>query len=190
MRTGRTYTTHFDLDPRQHELLGWDLGEGAPRRAVVLALVLLVLWSIPLLLIFGLPNEITFSFYFPPPVVAAIYGAQRSSRTDRRRNMTNWALLARYLTVGHRPVICGGRRAATRNEWIPLRERWGERADTAADLPGLAGLPWLFGRHRTRATTAGPDLHLSACPRVYGPDRVWRARKRAGNTKNTKGRQR
>lgn len=186
MRTGRTYTRHFDLETKQHELLGWDLGEGVARRALVLALVLLVAWSVPLMMVFGFPGIYSFSLYFPPPIVAAVYGAQRSGRNDRRRNMTHWAVFVRYLTLGHRPVINGGRRAASRSEWIPLRERWGERADAVTNLPGLAGLGVLFGRNRTRPTTAGPELRLNAQPRVYGPDRVWRARKRAGLTKKTK----
>ncbi|MEU2086527.1 hypothetical protein ABZ569_32230 [Streptomyces albus] len=185
MRTGHTFTRHWDLETKQHELLGVDLGEGVARRGLVLALVLLAAWTLPLLLIFGLPGVYTVSLYLSPPIVLAIYGAQRSGRTERRRNMTQWALRVRYLTLGHRPIVCGGRRAASRDEWIPLRDRWGERADIITDLPGLAPLTILFGRDRARKRTAGPDLVLNARPRVYGPDRVWQARRRFGHVKPT-----
>ncbi|MEU9237112.1 hypothetical protein [Streptomyces subrutilus] len=188
MRTGTTYTRHFDLETRQHELLGMDLGEGVSRRTLVLGLVLYLVWTGGLLLVIGLPTQVTFTFYFLPPLLTAIFGTQRSGRNDRRWNITYWALTIRYLTVGHRPVICGGRRAATRSEWIPIGVRWGRKGDVFRRESARL-------RHEDEYTgpleiTAGPPVVLAARPRLYGPDAVGRARglgngksgKRAGKT--------
>ncbi|MFE1384236.1 hypothetical protein ACFW6S_35360 [Streptomyces sp. NPDC058740] len=183
MRTGTTYTRHFDIETRQHELLGLDLGEGAPRRALVLGFVLFGVWTGGLLLLFGLPSQVTFTAYFLPPLLVAILGTQRSRKNDRRWNITNWALAARYLTLGHRPIVCGGRRAAARSEWIPRRARWGSKGDslrresvrrrreyeTDSELPAI---------------TAGAPITLDARPRLYGPDAVYAAVHR-GARKNT-----
>ncbi|MFJ6355027.1 hypothetical protein ACIQKB_36920 [Streptomyces sp. NPDC092046] len=181
MRTGTTYTRHFDIETRQHELLGLDLGEGAPRRALVLGFVLFGVWTGSLLLLFGLPGRMTFTLYFLPPLLVAIVGTQRSRRNDRRWNITSWALGIRYLTLGHRPIICGGRRAASRAEWIPRRARWGSKGD---------GLRRESVRRRREydmdtdlpAETAGAPITLDARPRLYGPDAVYRAVQRGGRT--------
>ncbi|MFD8597721.1 hypothetical protein ACFV1L_22225 [Kitasatospora sp. NPDC059646] len=174
-RTGHTYTAHFDLNPRQHELLGVDLGEGLVRRALILAISLLVSWNGALLLLLGLPTVPTLTLYITPPLVATFYGSQRSTKNDRRYNFTVWALSLRYLTVGHRPVINGGRRAAHRTEWLGRRARWGARAEWLADTPlGLLAERWL-GPESEIPTGSGTPLRLNARARLYGPDAVGRA---------------
>ncbi|MGW2227459.1 hypothetical protein [Streptomyces formicae] len=175
MRRGHTYTDHFSLDTRQHELLGMDLGEGIPRRALILGLALYAVWTGPLLLLFGFPSRITFTAYFLPPLLTVIYGTQRSRRLDRRWNITNWSISARYHLLGHRPVICGGRRAATRSEWISRRGRWSGKTDTLAASSALGGLVerWL-GKDGIPQGAGGP-LRLDARPRLYGPDAVVKA---------------
>ncbi|MFF3764638.1 hypothetical protein ACFYYR_11205 [Streptomyces sp. NPDC001922] len=180
MRKGYTFTRHFDLETRQHELMGLDLGEGVPRRTLVLGVLLLVGWCGGLLMLFGAPSQYTFSLYMLPPLVTAVLGAQRSRRVDRRRNLTGWALAIRYVAVGHRPVINGGRRAAGRDEWIPVRDRWGERVDQLLDLPGFGGLERFLTSGTDRAVSAGSPVRLAARARLHGPERVWRARRRAG----------
>ncbi|WP_432089590.1 hypothetical protein [Streptomyces sp. bgisy095] len=183
MRTGTTYTRHFDVETRQHELLGLDLGEGVPRRVLVLGLVLFVTWTGGFLLLFGAPNKVTFSLYFLPPLLIAAIGTQRSKKMDRRWNITLWTLGARYLVFGHRPIICGGRRAAARAEWIPRRSRWGTKGD------GLRRESVKRRREYEMDTEApavvgGVPLELAARPRLYGPDAVYKARaRRAGTTK-------
>ncbi|MGW4954553.1 hypothetical protein [Streptomyces parvulus] len=178
MRSGATYTRHFDLETRQHELLGLDLGEGAPRRTLVLGFVLYLIWTGGLLLILGLPGKFTFTLYFLPPLLTAIFGTQRSRKNERRWNITYWALTVRYVTLGHRPIICGGRRSAARVEWIPRRERMASRGG------GLRP-----GKHPTTdastglAPFAGAPIRLDARPRLYGPDQVYKARgRRRGGT--------
>ncbi|MFD4535582.1 hypothetical protein ACFWNL_35920 [Kitasatospora sp. NPDC058397] len=189
-RVGHTYTRHFDLDPKQHELLGFDLGEGAPRRALILGLVLYLLWDIPLIMLFGLPGlNFGFSIYVLPPGLIAIFGAQRSTRIERRRYVTTWALSIRYLVLGHRPIICGGRRAASRGEWLGRRARWGSRLDLLLESP-LGGLleRWL-GPEGNIPAGAGAPLRLHAQPRLYGPDAVAKAygRRALSTTRTTQG---
>ncbi|MFD8155313.1 hypothetical protein ACFV28_31765 [Streptomyces sp. NPDC059720] len=175
MRVGHTYTKHFDLETRQHELLGLDLGEGAPRRALVLGLSLYVLWTGPLLLLFGLPSKITFTAYFLPPLITAVYGTQRSRNIERRWNITRWSIGTRYLVLGHRPIICAGRRAASRSEWLSRRARWSAKAELLAESPlGPAIERWL-GADESAPAGAGAPIKLAARPRLYGPDAVGKA---------------
>ncbi|MFJ6239541.1 hypothetical protein ACIQH0_36275 [Streptomyces griseus] len=182
MRTGHTYTDHFRLETRQHELLGLDLGEGIPRRVLVLALVLYVLWDGALLLLLGLPSKATATLYLLPPGLVVAYGARPSTRVPRRLALTGWAITARYLITGHRPVICGGRRAAYRSEWIGRRGRWAPRLTllTGSSVLGPAAERWLGPDTDTDTAPAGagPDIRLTARPRLYGPDAVVRAHSR------------
>ncbi|TLQ38869.1 hypothetical protein [Streptomyces marianii] len=175
MRLGHTYTRSFDLETKQHELLGMDLGEGAPRRALVLGLSLYALWTGTLLLLFGLPSKITFTLYFLPPLITTVYGTQRSRIVERRWNITRWSIGIRYLVLGHRPIICGGRRAATRAEWISRRARWSRKAEILAESPlGPLVERWL-GAEESVPTGAGAPIRLAARPRLYGPDAVVKA---------------
>ncbi len=179
MRVGHTYTNDFDLETRQHEILGFDLGEGPTRRAVVVGLLLLTVWAGGLLLMFGTPNRYAFSAYFLPPLIITIYGTQRSDRNPRRWKLTHWALMIRFVLIGHRPIINAGRRAATRSEWLPLRERLGHRAETISTVPGLGALRAPDSHPRTDAT-AGPAIRLTTRVRLYGPDRLVKAHIKEG----------
>ncbi|MFD0383198.1 hypothetical protein ACFQ2B_15025 [Streptomyces stramineus] len=67
MRVGHTFTRHFDLETRQHELLGMDLGEGPSRRVLVTGAVVYAVWMGGLFLIFGWPSQMFFTLYFAPP---------------------------------------------------------------------------------------------------------------------------
>ncbi|MFJ3673664.1 hypothetical protein ACIPSE_45205 [Streptomyces sp. NPDC090106] len=175
MRSGHTYTRHFELETKQHELMGLDLGEGAPRRALVLGLCLYALWVTPLLFLFGFPSKISFTAYFLPPLITTVYGTQRSRVVDRRWNITRWSIAFRYLVLGHRPIICGGRRAASRSEWISRRARWSTKFEILLESP-LGGLVerWL-GAEQSAPTGAGAPIRLAARPRLFGPDAVVRA---------------
>lgn len=176
MRSGQTFTRHFDLEPRQHELFGLDLGEGPTRRTLMLGFVLFVLWTGGCLLFIGFPNQILFSLYVLPPGLITFYGTQRSKKNDRRWNITRWALMFRYYTKGHRPIINGGRRAATRKEWISFRERLGSKADSIAQLPGFGGLAsYLASKEEAVDAPTGPAIPLNARARLYGPDRLYKA---------------
>ncbi|MCF3100082.1 hypothetical protein IPZ58_00560 [Streptomyces roseoverticillatus] len=177
MRVGHTFTRHFDLETRQHELLGLDLGEGPSRRVLTTGAVVYAVWMGTLFLIFGWPSQMFFTLYFAPPALITFYGSQRSRRNERRWNLTQWALTIRYMTVGHRPVINGGRRAADRSEWLPLRARLGEKADDVMSLPGMGAFEGLLGNEEPQRAS-GRAITLEARPRLYGPDHVYRARSR------------
>jgi hypothetical protein len=170
MRTGRTYTRHFNVETRQHELLGIDLGEGAPRRALVLGVLLYLGWTGGLLLLFGFPTKVSFTGYVLPPLLVVVYGAQRSRRIDRRWNLACWALGVRYAVLGHRPIICGGRRAAGRSEWLSRRDRWSGRT---SEVLAASPLGRLLGR--TGPPGTGRAVALQATARLYGPDAVARS---------------
>ncbi|WP_326683069.1 hypothetical protein [Streptomyces sp. NBC_01237] len=148
-----------------------------PRRILVLGLALYVAWDGILLLVFGLPSKFTATAYLLPPGLIVTYGAQPSRRASRRITLTSWTLTARYLVVGHRPVICGGRRAATRAEWIGRRGRWAPRLTllTESSVLGPAVERWLGPDTDTAPAGAGSALRLGARPRLYGPDAVVRA---------------
>jgi hypothetical protein len=171
MRIGRTYTRNFLLETRQHELLGLDLGEGFLRRTLVLGALLITLWTGGLLLIFGFPGPVGFSAYFLPPVIVTTYGTRYSSRNDRRWNITQWALSVRYWTLGHRPVINGGRRAAAPGERIPRRARWGTRAETFAESSDHPLVDLVLGHQRDLGETAGPPIEVQPQPRLHGNKR-------------------
>ncbi|MGK5548219.1 hypothetical protein ACSNOH_26345 [Streptomyces sp. URMC 127] len=177
MRVGHTFTRHFDLETRQHELLGMDLGEGPSRRVLVTGAVVYAVWMGALFLIFGWPSQVFFTLYFAPPALITFYGSQRSRRNERRWNLTQWALTIRYLTVGHRPIINGGRRAAGRSEWLPLRARLGEKSEDVLSLPGMGLFERFLGDEEPQRTS-GRAVALEARPRLYGPDHVYRARSR------------
>ncbi|MGW6569964.1 hypothetical protein [Streptomyces sp. NPDC054975] len=161
-----------------------DLGEGAPRRALVLGFVLYLVWTGGLLIVFGLPGQVTFTAYFLPPLMVAIFGTQRSRKNDRRWNITYWALSVRYLTLGHRPIICGGRRSAARVEWLPRRARWGNKGD-ALRRQSVRQRRAEEGDAETPVVIAGAPIRLDARPRLYGPDAVYRARGRSSSKTST-----
>lgn len=175
MRIGNTYTRHFDLETKQHELLGLDLGEGASRRSLVLGLVLYTLWTGSLLLLFGFPSMITFTVYFVPPLIITVYGTQRSRANERRWNISRWSISVRYLLLGHRPIICGGRRAAARSEWISRRARWAGRAELLALLPLGSSAERLLDIEEPAPAGAGGPIRLAARPRLFGPEAVAKA---------------
>lgn len=158
MRTGSTYTDHFRIEGRQHELFGVDLGEGYPRGAILFAFVAYVVWCLPIFLLAGLPGPNFLSLYIVPPGIVTMLG-YRMSPNDRRRNIAVWIIRARYRVFGHRPVICGGRRAASRSEWLPRSHR-----RRSADVDELAEL----------VHAAGPPIVHDARPRLYGPDYLFK----------------
>lgn len=185
MRVSRTYTRHFDLETRQHELLGYDLGEGVPRRALIVGLVMYLLWGGVLLSLFGLPGKLSFTLYFAPPLLVAVFGAQRNRRIERRWNLTMWSIGIRYLLLGHRPVICGGRRASARGEWISRRARWGRRLNLLVNSPFGRPIEWWLDSEGEVTEGVGAPLRLHARPRLYGPDAVAKAYGRKAPKKMT-----
>ena len=136
--SGRTLTAHFALEPRQHSLLGMDLGEGPRRRVLILCAAAYALWLPLMYLLLGFPSPTTGTLFLLPPALVTGYGDMAVTSNPRRRRMTAWALRARYVATGHRPVVHLGRRAPSGAEQLPILARLGIR-DTPR--PGLAGNP-------------------------------------------------
>ncbi len=124
MKSGRVLSSVMEIEPRQHDMAGLDLGEGPPRRALIFGALILALWCLALAPFLGVPNRFTFSLYFLPPMFITVLGMRPSARLGRRRALTDWALKLRYGVLGHRPLVGVGRRRPTRQEFAPLAERW------------------------------------------------------------------
>ena len=102
------------------------------------ALCFVVWWGL-LWLILGTPNSELSLIWLLPPALLAVYG-WRDGRTNRRRKVTEWALTARWMSRGHRPVIALARHPATRADSARLLERIGHRF--GRDDPLAVVLPW------------------------------------------------
>ena len=186
MIEGRTFTKHFHIETRQHEVFNLDLGEGVPRRMLVFGIVVVLAWVALLAPIVRVPTAQTFSFYGIPPVLFAYFAFQESAAQPRRKNITTWAIKVRYITVGHRPLIRLGARAAYRSEYLPASERipfeaalrriapWALAPAWERDQPGADGL----------AIRAGSPISLDQSWTFYGFDHMeqLRARSKGKNT--------
>lgn len=175
MRTSHTFSRHWDLETRQHELLGIDLGEGISRKVLLHGLVVFALWDGALLLMAGFPTTITFSLYFLPPIFITAYGTKRSGSYWRRRNFLLWGVTVNYLVNGVKPAIGRGRIPAPRLGWRLRAARLGERFPKLANLPAAgAALAPVDGPDL--AESLGKPVHLRPRVRLYGPDAVARSR--------------
>lgn len=160
MRTGSTYTDHFQIEGRQHQLFNVDLGEGIPRGALLFTFLAYVIWCVPIFMLVGLPHQVVVTLYLAPPAIFSMVG-HRMSPDGRRRNVAIWFLRIRYRLMGHRPIICGGRRAASRSEWIPRQyRRRGYEPEDESSIRVVA--------------LAGPPIIHEARPRLYGPDYLYK----------------
>ncbi len=180
MRVGRTLTHHFEIETRQYDLLGIDLGEGARRRMILFGAVITLVWVGFLVLIFGWPDKPTVSLYVVPPFVITAFGWRPGKNHERRRRVTEWALSARYVLRAHRPVIALGARAADKSEYLRLSERIPLRR-MAALARGQKTPEWEAGgitadpRYR-----AGAEISVSQRARLLGPDHLHRVRGKTG----------
>lgn len=178
---GRTLTRHFHIETRQHEIFNYDLGEGIPRRMFVFGMCVTAAWVLILSPILGLPNKYTFSIYAMPPVVFAYFGYQESNTQARRRNITQWAIKSRYMTVGHRPIISLGGRAAYRSEYLPLSERIPFEAAIRRLIPWLLPPEWEEDHkddHTPKDIQTGRPIALIQTATIYGFDQMEALRSR------------
>lgn len=173
MREGMTYTRHFMLEARQHELFGVDLGQGVSRRTMLLGALAFTLWDGIGLAVFGVPSLNWLTAYFLPPLLVTVLGAQPSKRCDRRTVLAGWVIAGQYQVSGHRPVVRGGRAVAHRSEWIPRRDRWERQAPALARTLGAATTERLLGGAAVQdVPPAGPVVEMTATARLYGPDHL------------------
>ncbi len=154
MRVGRTLTHHFEIETRQYDLLGIDLGEGARRRMIIFGAVIILVWIALLIPFIGVPQKATVSLYVVPPFVITAFGWRAGKHHERRRRVTEWALAVRYALRAHRPIIGLGARAADKTEYLPWRER--VATQKMANLAQGPGDPGMGTRGRGGARPAGP----------------------------------
>lgn len=124
-RTGRTVSRQLHIESRQHELFGVDLGEGIPRKVLLIGAIVFVLWAGLVFSITRTFNQQMMFFYCFPPILFMQLGVQESPKNARRWRFTQLILRIRFALVAHRPVIRFGRRAADRHEFLPLTARFG-----------------------------------------------------------------
>ena len=152
-REGHTLTRTMGFEPRQHEILGLDLGDGPPRRAMLWGALCFVVWWALLWLVLGPPTSELSLLWLLPPSLLATYG-WREGRTSRRKKVTEWALTARWLRHGHVPVIALGRHEATPSESARFLDRIGHRF--GHDEPLALVLPWRAAPGRSLARPSLP----------------------------------
>jgi hypothetical protein len=179
MRVGRTLTHHFEIETRQYDLLGIDLGEGARRRMIIFGAVIVLTWVALLAPFLGVPSKPTVSLYVVPPFVITAFGWRPGKFHERRRRVTEWALAVRYALRAHRPVIGLGARAADKSEYLPWRAR--VSTQKVANLAQARVTPeWerqVVVEHDPRVR-AGADLAVNQRARLIGTDQLQRVRRR------------
>jgi len=172
-RQGRIYTKDLAIEPRQHELLGLDLGEGPERRTIGFGLVVFALWVAITAPILGVPTQITFTFYILPPSLITWFGRQTSARLPRRRRVTEWVLALRYPLVGAEPIIKLGARSPSDAERLPLSIRWQRWRSGARVLTGVTTPGWVDSVETTHdrhwvGKPSGKPIQLSQHPVLLG----------------------
>lgn len=171
-REGNTLTRTMRFEPRQHELLGLDLGEGIPRRALIFGGLCFVAWWALLWLLIGAPQAATSMLWFLPPALMATYGWRDGTVTPRRRRITEWALALRWIGRGHRSVINMGRRPTTKQEQAGLVERLAHR--WGHDDPLAVVMPWRAAENRhdrpAMPARAGSPIEGASRVQLVGTD--------------------
>lgn len=124
-REGQTVSRHLNFETRQHKL-GVDLGEGIPRKTLILALIIYPVWWVIVFSILHGVNQITAMAYLLPPTLFLWFGTQESDGNMRRMRFTQGMLRVRYAFTNHRPVIRCGRREADPREFVPATVRFGQ----------------------------------------------------------------
>lgn len=176
MRLTHTYSRHWDIETRQHELLGIDLGEGIPRKTLRYALAICGTWWALWLLVFGFPPARAVSLFLAPPIALTWAGSKRSQTYWRRTNLLVWSVRIAYLMRGIQPVLGRGRIPGPRLGVRLRARRLGERVP---QLPGMPGLEGLFGSEGPDPTHAdGEPVSTRPRVRLYGPDAVAKSRRK------------
>lgn len=158
-RTGRTVSRQLHIESRQHELFGVDLGEGIPRKVLLIGAIVFVLWAGLVFSVTRTFNQQMMFIYGFPPILFVQLGIQENPKNARRWRFTQLILRIRYAFRGHRPIIRFGRRAADRHEFLPVTERFGgalgqaiarirpERAESGEQQAAVSISPtvWMIG---------------------------------------------
>ncbi|MFK0142544.1 hypothetical protein [Streptomyces murinus] len=176
MRTSNTYTRHWDIETRQHELLGLDLGEGLPRTTLKYGAVIFPLWWGLWLLVIGFPPQPAIPLFLLPPLGATYFGAKRSTAYWRRTNLLMWGVRLNFLHHGVKPIIGRGRIPAPKAGLRLRTQRLGERAPQLGEMPAFGPLFATDTDSSDAAESNGRPARLRPRLRMYGPDAVAKAR--------------
>ncbi|WP_433021233.1 hypothetical protein [Kribbella sp. CA-294648] len=182
MRVGRTLTHHFEIETRQYDLLGIDLGEGARRRMIIFGAVIILVWIALLVPFIGVPQKPTVSLYVVPPFVITAFGWRAGKHHERRRRVTEWALAVRYALRSHRPIIGLGARAADKTEYLPWRER--VATQKMANLARARVTPEWDREDVVELdpqVRAGADITVNQRARLLGADHVQKVSRRTSS---------
>ncbi|MGK4066822.1 hypothetical protein AB0Y14_12300 [Rothia sp. HC945] len=190
--TGRNVTKQLNIETRQHEFLGLDLGEGPRRRDLILGIIVFPVWAGLCWLIFGPPMKQTSLFYMAPPILLLTLGVKESDRNHRRIKLTMGLMNLRYMFTAHRPVVRLGARKGTKNETLPAvvrfqyqriceainRPEWATKTghvnwDHFATLPAMGWLSRFSGRDNDMETV-GQAITIQPQAYIYGTDELVR----------------
>ncbi|OEV13741.1 hypothetical protein [Streptomyces nanshensis] len=176
MRISSTYSRHWDIETRQHEILGYDLGEGVSRKTLKYGAIAGAVWWGAWLMLLGFPPRPLVPLFLLPPIALTYYGVRRSPVYWRRTNLLLWAVRWHYLYAGLRPVIGRGRIPAPPSGRRLRARRLAESIPQLRHLPGLTGL--FTDEGPDPAESYGPPARLTPRVRLYGPDALMKARKK------------
>jgi hypothetical protein len=174
MKTGRTFTTYFEIEPRQHDIAGFDLAEGPTRRVLIIGALAYAVWLPLMVLILGTPDKFTLTLFVLPPAVFVRAGELESATNPRRKRMTGWALRLRRALVGHRTIIHLGRRQPARHELEPWRTRLPAEAVLQLVMPWREPREHGTGEGRQSRLAGGP-ITMQQRARLYGAGVVYAA---------------
>lgn len=173
-RTGRTLTRTIEIEPRQHDLFGMDLGEGPLRGQLIFGLLVFGLWlgiTVPLSFLLGSgPTPNSALLFVAPPAAVVVLGWRKSEENPRRRKVTEWVLAARFVISGHEPIVTLGRNTA-RYHAVRARDRVAARFGNG-DLLAVA-IPTRMHENRAKKPAkprVSPAVDVRAVVRAYGVD--------------------
>lgn len=126
---GRTITKALTIEARQHELMGFDLGDGFRRKEAALGALVFLATLPPVGLLmwwwgwFQAVPYVAIPLMALPGLIVVIGGFRQSEVNPRRLIMTVSAITIRYLLVGYRPIVALEARRPSRLERLTLWQR-------------------------------------------------------------------
>ncbi|MBT1611890.1 hypothetical protein [Curtobacterium poinsettiae] len=126
---GRTITKALTIEARQHELFGFDLGDGFRRKEAGLGVLVFLATLPPMGALmwwlgwFQAVPQFAIPIMAAPGLVIVMIGFRPSEANPRRLIMTVVAVTIRYLLIGYRPIVALEAREPSRLERLTLWQR-------------------------------------------------------------------